>query len=521
VVLFPVRHHSPAAARLVRDLVHTGAFETLLVEGPPEFNERLGELTAPHTPPIAIYTYAATADSPDTPPERLGAYYPFCDYSPEWQAVRAGLARHMAVAFIDRPWVDLASRTLPENRYSDHQLRSSQYLEVLARKLGVESFDDVWDTLIEQHPDLSLTDYLERCHTLCTHLRLLGGPVSFSDEYREARMTEQLVEALKSTAGRILVVTGGYHSWGIAERLQGRGMVLPDLPARATAYAGVALTPYSFARLDSLTGYNSGMPNPGFYQLLWETPGPAPDLTTPLLKQLTTALRARQQTISTADVIATEITARTLANIRGHRHVWRTDIVDGLMAAVLKDDQIPGQLHPVLAAVRECLRGSARGQLAAGTTRPPLVDDALTLLKEHDLKIDPPRQLELSLADTGGRTRSTILHRLRILGIAGIHGTTEPVEDPILDPVEIWRLAWVPEFEANLIEASRYGATLEEATGQKLLESARAATGNAQASTAVLWEAALAGLPRFAPEFLHSLVDCLRTEPQFTRSGVA
>ncbi|MGL4422588.1 MAG: DUF5682 family protein, partial [Gemmataceae bacterium] len=46
-------------------------------------------------------------------------------------------------------------------------------------------------------------------------------------------------------------------------------------------------------------------------------------------------------------------------------------------------------------------------------------------------------------------------------------------------------------------------------------------TGNAQASTAVLWEAALAGLPRFAPEFLHSLVDCLRTEPQFTRSGVA
>ncbi|MGL4419439.1 MAG: hypothetical protein ACRCZF_02125, partial [Gemmataceae bacterium] len=55
VVLFPVRHHSPAAARLVRDLVHTGAFETLLVEGPPEFNERLAELTAPHTPPIAIY----------------------------------------------------------------------------------------------------------------------------------------------------------------------------------------------------------------------------------------------------------------------------------------------------------------------------------------------------------------------------------------------------------------------------------------------------------------------------------
>ena len=33
---------------------------------------------------------------------------------------------------------------------------------------------------------------------------------------------------------------------------------------------GIALTPYSFERLDNLTGYEAGMPNPGFYQQIWQ-----------------------------------------------------------------------------------------------------------------------------------------------------------------------------------------------------------------------------------------------------------
>ena len=33
----------------------------------------------------------------------------------------------------------------------------------------------------------------------------------------------------------------------------------------ADAGQGIALTPYSYERLDSLTGYEAGMPNPGFY----------------------------------------------------------------------------------------------------------------------------------------------------------------------------------------------------------------------------------------------------------------
>ena len=34
--------------------------------------------------------------------------------------------------------------------------------------------------------------------------------------------------------------------------------------------AASRLTPYSYERLDSLRGYEAGMPNPGFYHRLWQ-----------------------------------------------------------------------------------------------------------------------------------------------------------------------------------------------------------------------------------------------------------
>src|SRR5437870_61527 len=73
VFFFPVRHHSPACARpgggtaarsgagprggaggrrLARELQPAA----ILVEGPSDFNARLGELALPHRLPIAIYS---------------------------------------------------------------------------------------------------------------------------------------------------------------------------------------------------------------------------------------------------------------------------------------------------------------------------------------------------------------------------------------------------------------------------------------------------------------------------------
>src|SRR5262245_48640441 len=88
-VFFPVRHHSPAAARLVRELIGLLRPDAVLVEGPSDFNDRLSELWLPHRLPIAIYSFLRVGGWPAS----RSAYYPFCEHSPEWQAIQAGRER--------------------------------------------------------------------------------------------------------------------------------------------------------------------------------------------------------------------------------------------------------------------------------------------------------------------------------------------------------------------------------------------------------------------------------------------
>ena len=72
-------------------------------------------------------------------------------------------------------------------------------------------------------------------------------------------------------------------------------------------------------------------------------------------------LRERKQRVSSADLIAAETCAGALARLRGHGQVWRSDLVDGITAALLKDELAAGGAHPLLDAVHEVLRGEERG----------------------------------------------------------------------------------------------------------------------------------------------------------------
>src|SRR5262245_49835124 len=99
VVLFPVRHHSPACARALRRLALDLGPSMILIEGPSDFNDRLHELHLRHELPIAIYSFVRLPDG-----TRRGAFYPFCVYSPEWQALQVAREIGAEARFIDLPW---------------------------------------------------------------------------------------------------------------------------------------------------------------------------------------------------------------------------------------------------------------------------------------------------------------------------------------------------------------------------------------------------------------------------------
>jgi len=545
VVYFPVRHHSPTAAGCVRELILQRKFAAVLIEGPADFHSRMEELYLPHVLPIAIYSFTRTADG-----HRRGAYYPFCIYSPEWQALLAGRQVGAEVAFIDLPFSDMGRQAGAfddrTNRYADGELRGSNFVKTLARRLGVEGLDDVWDTLFELEPDLSPDEYVRRGHEFCSRMRLLDGGMeggSLSDRNREHFMAQQIRLALERHTGQILVVTGGYHSLALFLRVTGENPVplAPEIPdptiaaaqladeansavaaAPAAEDTGIALTPYSYERLDGLHGYDAGMPNPGFYDRLWHdraSPKSAGKTYRKLLYEIAQMLRSRKQRVSSADLIAAETCAQALARLRAHAEVWRTDLVDGLVGAVLKDELAAGGHHPLLEAVHEALRGKARGALAAGTALPPLVVDMQKQLAFHGLQPEVSRrEPHLDLLVPGDRSKSVLLHRLRVLGIAGFaktSGTDFLARETMTHVHETWAIAWSPEFDATAIEAARYGAAVADAAAARLAESAGQIDRSASQAAALMVDAALADIHGLAAELHAQVARLIRQDGEF------
>ncbi|MCA9152563.1 MAG: hypothetical protein KDA92_24840, partial [Planctomycetales bacterium] len=469
VVFFPVRHHSPACAALLANYIDQYRPRAVLIEGPSDFNTYLHELLLEHQLPIAIYSYFRTEAGTS------GAYYPFCEYSPEWSAIRSAQQTGALTRFIDLPWTNVARHDRATHRYADAELRRGRYVSLLCQRMQVEDFDDLWDKMVESDADLSLADYLLRVHSLCLHIRLWEENVSAADQSREAFMADQIQQTRAEVDGKLLVVTGGFHSSALLARLEGFVGVEIETPDSAhneleltIESAGIALTTYSYERLDNLTGYNAGMPSPGFYEHAWRQRCANQTYShEPLLKSLVEELRSRHQVLSTADLIAVETAARALAALRGRQHVWRRDLVDAVTSSLIKDELEYGCASPFVDAVHAVLRGGRRGRLAAGTRMPPLVDDIQRQLGDAGIELARAAgELELDLLVSADMVKSRLLHRLQLLGIVGIsqRGGTDFLNRGELTTLsEVWRLRWSPEFESTCIEASRYGTSLVEA----------------------------------------------------------
>jgi hypothetical protein len=537
IVFFPVRHHSPAAARVLRELVYRVRPQAILIEGPSDFNSRIEELYLPHKLPVAIYSYWRLPDG-----ARSGAYYPFCAYSPEWEALRVAREIGAKAEFIDLPWAEVSKTEIASHRYADGELRSSRYVRELCRKLGAPDFDSLWDTLIEIDPNLTIEQYLERCHRYCFQCRALDEHIPETDIQREAFMVQQILRAMDRFAGKILVVTGGFHSFALFEQIKFGVEAFRPQPsgcdvveeeqslksgtpnASTPIERGIALTPYSYERLDNLTGYDSGMPNPGFYHRVWEDRQEGKTNSyRHLLAQAVKDLRERKQTVSAADLIAVETMAQGLATLRSHAEVWRRDLIDGITGALVKEELDTGLQHPFLSAIHQAFRGKERGRLAEGTSLPPLVHDIKRSLEEHELEPTMREQrITLDLLQERDLRRSYVLHRLRALGIAGfakIGGSDLVARDDLARVWEEWLLRWSPEFEAGCIESAVYGPTLIDAAIARLKEQIKSIERNAEAAALRLLDVALMGIARseqdFSEELKNNLVDLIRDDGNF------
>lgn len=126
--IYGIRHHGPGSARALRDALEGFEPDAVLIEGPPEADGIIGLAGDPAmVPPVALLAHvpggrggvAAGEGAPDgtparagTPssgtepggaPERRAAFWPFAEFSPEWQAIRYAIGAGITVRFCDLP----------------------------------------------------------------------------------------------------------------------------------------------------------------------------------------------------------------------------------------------------------------------------------------------------------------------------------------------------------------------------------------------------------------------------------
>lgn len=516
VHILGVRHHSPACSHRVVWRMEQVRPAFVLIEGPADLNDRLAELSLPHTLPIAIYSYCSSET------QHRGSWTPFTEHSPEWQALTLGQRMGATVRFMDLPaWHDAFADL--ENRYADTgdeqaEQRSSEYHHTLAEKMAVDNRDALWDHLFEarlSHPPTAaeLQELDQTLDTYFEHLRA-EDPGSLGNQAREHMMARWIAWAVAQNKGPVIVVCGGYHAPALARLWPGMPAEQPELPQPAPAETeirhGSYLVPYTFKRLDAFTGYASGMPSPAYYQHLWKQG--ASTAGENMLKQITRRLRDKKQLLSTADLIGVHTRAYGLARLRKRLTPMRIDWLDALASAMVKgalDAPLPwtyrGTLvpgtDPVLVEAMDVMAGNEYGELAPGTPQPPLVHAIAVQLET--LGIPRNGKLTLDLHTPEGRSKSQVLHQIKGLDIPGFQrqqGSGLPMGGE-----ETWSLTTPFQQHSALVEAGAWGATLRDAARAHLEHQVQQAGNHMETLAAILNHAAFAGLNQISQKCLDAL----------------
>jgi len=481
----PIRHHSPACAQALTHMLREVRPQRILIEGPESFDTLLPLLLDPQTePPIAVLCASADAGG-----NSGHSYYPLCDYSPEWVALRLGHELGAEIRFIDLTHraVDGDEQRQAHSLLLERHLAHSEFLRRLAINAGCRDHDELWDHLFELRSPAELEDWRSlfgEVHAYCAHARLDYSEAELKAEGsgpREANMLMHILRAQAECAGPILVLTGGFHTLGLIESLNGASSAASKRRGKPNTDPGWLIR-YSFDRLDALNGYASGMPAPGWYQRVWEATqaGDRQPQSSAALAALTSFAQAQRgrgvgEGLSTADLQAALLQAERLAELRGHPGPGRCDLIDAAVSCFIKGAIDEGG-HHLLGALRVHLSGFAMGNVPASAGSPPLLEQARSEARALGLNLTDaaPRDSHLDIYRKPRHlARSRYFQRMAFLGVrlGEWQGGPDFCSGTGLNLlIEHWRYAWTPTVEAQLIELASGGSSLLQVATGRLLE---------------------------------------------------
>ncbi|MWA01827.1 hypothetical protein F8568_015900 [Actinomadura sp. LD22] len=499
VEVFGIRHHGPGSARALRGALEEFGPDAILIEGPPEADGIVELAGDPGmVPPVALLAYspAGTSGAPAREDGRRAAFWPFAEFSPEWQAIRYGLAAGAAVRFCDLP---AAHQLVPPEQAEDTEKQAEDVrldpLGTLAKAAGYDDAERWWDDVVEhRHEGPSPFPAIAEA---MAELRERVGPsrVDRREEQREAHMRRTVRRARKEGFERIAVVCGAWHVPALTAKVPAAhdDRMLRGLPKTKIAMTWV---PWTHGRLAGRSGYGAGVRSPGWYHHLFA----APDR--PVERWLAAAarlLREEDLHVSSAHVIEAVRLAETLAALRDRPLAGLDEVTEATRAVLCEGAELPVELIRTRMVVGE--------RLGAVPDRTPMVPLQRDLQAEQRrLRLKPSaleREQDLDLRKPTDLQRSRLLHRLRLLDVDwGV-----PAESRSKGTFrETWTLMWRPEFDVELIEASAWGTTVRDATTARA-EALAAGAAALPDLTSVAERCLLADLGDALPTVMRALAD--------------
>ena len=488
VTILGVRHHGPGSARSLLRALGQIAPDCLLIEGPPDADEMMPFAgRAEMRPPVAILVHAV--DAPQN-----AVYYPFAEFSPEWQAMRWALGKGVPVRFMDLPqWHRMAlddqranemktalnekapdekdgqARVAPASPLAEETAPPAAPRDPLDQLAVAAGFDDGerwWEHVVEHNfqGDFALFNAVK--DAMAELRQAQSAPRDADEPYREAWMRRTIRAARKDGFKNIAVVCGAWHAPVLDDEAVAKkqdDQMLSGLPKLKTSATWV---PWTYDRLAFASGYGAGVHSPGWYEHLWNHER---HIVESWMSRAAGLLRSHDIDCSSGHVIEAVRLSSMLATLRGRPLADLSDIADASRSVFCFDNDLPLRLIS-----RELLVGHRIGELPDDVPMVPLQKDLQQLQKSLRLKPEAQeRALELDLRNDTDRRRSHLLHRLRLLGIdwgtpAGASGKGTFKEG--------WRLRWDPGFVVKLIEAGVLGTTIEQAAAGKLRQLASAST---------------------------------------------
>lgn len=509
--IFGIRHHGPGSARSLLRALDAFKPDVVLIEGPPDADGLIAAAAhAGMQPPVAVLVYN---------PKHLeqASFFPFAEFSPEWQAMQYGLANNIPVRFMDLPMSMAFGLREPDAQLS-LEIAPSPAVEAgadpfraIALLAGYTDPERWWDAVVERQSGADIfTAILDMMRALRSDKKQAETRETL---LREAFMRQTIRTAQKEGFSRIAAVCGAWHGPPLADvdaiKASADAALLKGLKKIKTESTWI---PWSFDRLAAQSGYSAGVVAPAWYRVLWEAgnthsegenrAGGDPSTRSPVPRWFTLAarlLRAKDIAVSSAHIIEA-------ARLAEHLAILRQTALPGIeelreAAVTVLCDGAEKQLELI---DRQLVIGDVLGSVPATLPVPPLKADFEIQARSCRLeKNTQEKTLELDLRQEAHVRKSLFLHRLDLLGIPW-GKAKESVSGKQGGFHEHWQLKWLPDFEIRLIEAGTWGNTVEDAAGRKIQRRVRD-SADLPELTRLLGAVLKADLPAVVPDLLQKL----------------